>query len=164
MWGLGGALINERQDMVGCNSQQPRRWMNGWMDGWIEDSIAIVDAYKACIAIRIMSHTRDEEKDRNKDQRCLARHPKSKNYVTVRYLLFIYDTGINMNVLDSRYSVLTSFRYSAEQISGRPRNIRYKFQVKSDANIRSSAEHQIPNLSTRYMLHLESNTFIYLIV
>ncbi len=30
------------------------------------------------IAIRIMSDTRDEEKDRNKDQRCLARHPRSK--------------------------------------------------------------------------------------
>ncbi len=38
--GLGGALINERQDMVGCNSHD-----GGWMDGWIEDSIAIVDAY-----------------------------------------------------------------------------------------------------------------------
>ncbi len=36
-------------------------------------SIAIrimsVDAYKANIAIRIMSDTRDEEKDRNKDER-----------------------------------------------------------------------------------------------
>ena len=29
--------------------------------------------------IRIMSDTRDEEKDRNKDQRCVARHPRSKN-------------------------------------------------------------------------------------
>ena len=56
--------------------QTPRRWMDGWMDGWIEDSIAIVDAYIASIAIRIMSDTRDEEKDRNKDQRCVAR---SKN-------------------------------------------------------------------------------------
>jgi len=41
-------------------------------------SFAIVDAYKASIAIRIMSDTRDEEKDRNKDKRCLARHPRSK--------------------------------------------------------------------------------------
>ncbi len=39
--------------------------MDGWMGGWIEDSIAIVDAYIASIAIRIMSDTRDEEKDRN---------------------------------------------------------------------------------------------------
>ena len=61
--------------MVGGNSR-----LNGWMDGWMNDySIAIVDAYKASIAIRIMSDTRDEEKDRNKDQRCLARHPRSKN-------------------------------------------------------------------------------------
>jgi hypothetical protein len=30
---------------------------------------SLVDAYKASIAIRIMSDTRDEEKDRNKDQR-----------------------------------------------------------------------------------------------
>jgi hypothetical protein len=30
------------------------------------------------IRLRIMSDTRDEEKDRNKDQRCLARHPRSK--------------------------------------------------------------------------------------
>ncbi len=37
-----------------------------------------VDAYKASIAIRIMSDTRDEDKDRNKDERCLARHPRSK--------------------------------------------------------------------------------------
>ncbi len=40
-----------------------------------------VDAYIASIAIRIMSDTRDEEKDRNtkiKDQRCVARHPRSK--------------------------------------------------------------------------------------
>ena len=42
-------------------------------------SIAIVDACKASITIRIMSDTRDEEKDRNKDQRCVARHPRSKN-------------------------------------------------------------------------------------
>ncbi len=41
-------------------------------------SFAIVDAYKASIAIRIVSDTRDEEKDRNKDQRCVARHPRSK--------------------------------------------------------------------------------------
>ena len=61
--------------MVGGNSR-----LDGWMDGWMNDySIAIVDAYKASIAIRIMSDTRDEEKDRNKDQRCLARHPRSKN-------------------------------------------------------------------------------------
>ena len=26
-----------------------------------------------------MSDTRDEDKDRNTDQRCLARHPRSKN-------------------------------------------------------------------------------------
>ncbi len=45
---------------------------HGWMDGWMNDySIAIVDAYIASIAIRIMSDTRDEEKDRNKDERCL---------------------------------------------------------------------------------------------
>ncbi len=42
-------------------------------------SFAIVDAYKTSIAIRIMSDTRDEEKDRNKDQRCVARHPRSNN-------------------------------------------------------------------------------------
>ena len=42
-------------------------WLVGWMDGWINDySIAIVDAYIASIAIRIMSDTRDAEKDRNK--------------------------------------------------------------------------------------------------
>jgi hypothetical protein len=41
---------------------------------------AIVDAYKASIAIRIMSDTRDEEKTETKikDQRCVARHPRSK--------------------------------------------------------------------------------------
>ncbi len=38
-----------------------------------------VDAYIARIAIRIMNDTREEEKDRNKDQRFLARHPRSKN-------------------------------------------------------------------------------------
>jgi hypothetical protein len=60
--------------MVGGNSR-----LVGWLDGWMNDySFAIVDAYKASIAIRIMSDTRDEEKDRNKDQRCLARHPRSK--------------------------------------------------------------------------------------
>ena len=32
-------------------------------------SFAIVDAYKTSIAIRIMSDTRDEEKDRHKDPR-----------------------------------------------------------------------------------------------
>ena len=47
------------------------------MDGQV--LIAIVDAYIASIAIRIMSDTRDEEKDRNKDQRFVARHPRSKN-------------------------------------------------------------------------------------
>ena len=41
-----------------------------------------------------------------------------------------------MNVLDSRCSVLTSFRYSAEQISCIPRNTRYKFQVKPDGVVR----------------------------
>ena len=42
---------------------------------------AIVDAYKASIAIRIMSDTRDEENDRNKDKRCLARHPSVRRLV-----------------------------------------------------------------------------------
>ncbi len=67
------------------------------MDGWIEDSIAIVDAYIASIAIRIMSETRDKEKDRNKDQRCVARHPRSKNNCK------IYNTG---NILNSIIPVL----------------------------------------------------------
>jgi hypothetical protein len=43
-------------------------------------SIAFLDAYIASIAIlRIMSDKKDEEKDKNKDQRCLARHPRSNN-------------------------------------------------------------------------------------
>ncbi len=42
--------------MVGGNSR-----LVGWMDGWMNDhSFAIVDAYKASIAIRIMSDMRDE--------------------------------------------------------------------------------------------------------
>ncbi len=60
-----------------------------------------------------------------------------------------------MNVLDSRCSVLTSL----EHLSGGPRN---KFQVirgtppdtNSKSNQISSAEHQIPNLSARYILNL----------
>ncbi len=49
MRGLGGALINERQDMVGCNSHE-----GGWMDRSIEDSIAIDDAYIASIAMMLI--------------------------------------------------------------------------------------------------------------
>ena len=38
--------------------------LDGWMDGWMHDySIAIVDAYIASIAIRIMSDPRDEEQE-----------------------------------------------------------------------------------------------------
>jgi hypothetical protein len=72
-----GWCLDKRETRHG-GMQQPRRWVDGWMDGWIEDSIAIDDAYIASIAIRIMSDTRDEEKDRNKDERCLARHPRSE--------------------------------------------------------------------------------------
>ncbi len=51
MWGLGGALINERQDMVGSWGTTATK-VNGWMmdDGWMDSnsnilySIAIVDA------------------------------------------------------------------------------------------------------------------------
>ncbi len=55
-----------------------------------EDSIAIVDAYKASIAIRIMSDTRDEEKDRNNDQRSkvCCKTPKIQE-ITVRYIMLI---------------------------------------------------------------------------
>jgi hypothetical protein len=62
--------------------------VDGWMDGWIEDSIAIDDAYKASIAIRIMSDTRDEEKNRNKDQRSkvCCKTPKIQE-ITVRYTI-----------------------------------------------------------------------------
>jgi hypothetical protein len=56
VWSLGG-LVNEKQDMVGYTSRL--FGLVGWMDGWIDDySIAIVDAYKASIAIRIMSDER----------------------------------------------------------------------------------------------------------
>jgi hypothetical protein len=48
----------------------------------------IVDAYIASIAIRIMSDTRDEEKDRNKDQRSkvCCKTPKIQE-ITVRYII-----------------------------------------------------------------------------
>ncbi len=47
-----------------------------------------VDAYIASIAIRIMSDTRDEEKDRNKDQRSkvCCKTPKIQE-ITVRYII-----------------------------------------------------------------------------
>ncbi len=71
--------------MVGGNSR-----LVGWMDGLMNDySIAIVDAYIARIAIRIMSDTRDEKKERNKDQRCLVsvrKTPKIQE-LTVRYMI-----------------------------------------------------------------------------
>ncbi len=37
-----------------------------WHVRWVK--LMVVDAYKASIAIRIMSDTRDEEKDRNKNK------------------------------------------------------------------------------------------------
>jgi hypothetical protein len=63
--GLGSGWCLDKRETRHGGAQQPRGWMDGWMDGF-EYSIAIVD-------------TRDDEKDRNKDQRCLARHPRSKN-------------------------------------------------------------------------------------
>ena len=53
-------------------------WRNGWMEGW-QLLTAIVDAYIASIAIRIMSDTRDEEQaqdgERDKIEVC-CRTPK----------------------------------------------------------------------------------------
>ncbi len=79
-------MINEKQDMVGCNSHEGG-WMYVWMDGF-EYSIAIVDAFIASIAIRIMSDTKDEEQDRNKDQRSkvCCKTPKIQE-ITVRYII-----------------------------------------------------------------------------
>jgi hypothetical protein len=50
------------------------------MDGWIEDSIAIVDAYKASIAIRIMSDTRDRRKTETKIKGVVVIHIGSLPY------------------------------------------------------------------------------------
>ena len=57
------------------------------MDGWIEDSIAIVDAYTASIAIRIMSDTRDEEQEqrwREKQDRAVLQDTQD---LTVTYTI-----------------------------------------------------------------------------
>ncbi len=55
-----------------------------------ENTRKSVDAYisKASIAIRIMSDTRDEDKDRNKDQRSkvCCKTPKIQE-ITVRYII-----------------------------------------------------------------------------
>ena len=108
LWDRGGGSGREgKRETRHGGLQQPLGWLDGWMDGWINDySIAIVDAYIASIAIRIMSDTRDEKKDRNKDQRCQGVLQDTQD---PRTNCKMYDTGNILNSIIYNTSIISVY-------------------------------------------------------